>query len=119
MYDEVQARLIGTLLENKLHFPQFRSVKHPNGQAILAHYDQIIKCHQDKGIYSKYTGGRVVQTLGTQLMIKGELLNILSILQEHELFIKDRSSDVNYKVESIKNVLAHIEIPYKAPLYVK
>ncbi len=119
MYDEVQARLIQPLLENKLHFPAFISMNEAEGKRILMHYEKIVQWHQQNGEFSATTGGIVADGLTAQFNIKIELLNILTILQNSGLFVEDKKGAVDYKVESIKKVLSYIEAHYKEVFYVK
>lgn len=119
MYDEVQARFIQPILENKLHFPRFIGIKNMVGKEILIHYERIVQWHQQSGQFSIATGGSVAEGLSAQLNIKVELLNILMILQNNGLFLEDKSGSVDYKVESIKKVLSYIEEHYKEAFYVK
>lgn len=112
-YDAAQVQLIQPVQHGKLIFPRCLPPEHPAFIPVRDSFLDIIKIYEQSSIKHM-----PFDHVTNQLYIKSNLLRILAILTDHDLFLR---SEANYdkRVEEIKKVITYIMENYKEKIYIQ
>jgi AraC-like DNA-binding protein len=113
--DSAQNLLIRPLLSGELAFPAFLTAEHPAFGAVLAEFKAIRRlfCGEASRMQDQYT----VSSIPAQLRTRAALLNILAILEEHQL-LSHTKPESNHRIEALKSVMTYIKENYQEKIYI-
>lgn len=119
MFDSIQGKLIQPLLNGKLKFKTLIFKRESYGKEILHEYKKIVKAYASEGALTQDIEGNHIQNIALQIKVKASMLNILGILYENNLLIREDGKNKDYRVDYVKKVISYIQENYKEKIYIK
>ncbi|WP_294372210.1 AraC family transcriptional regulator [uncultured Clostridium sp.] len=116
--DSVEMKLIQPMLNGNLKLLPVLYVDNKCFKLISSEYEKILNTFQNEGSLSQMVEGNLIEKISSQMKIKAALLNILAILYENGMIIKNNEHR-DYKVEYIKTIISYIKDNYGEKIYIK
>lgn len=117
--DSIQIKLINPMINGNLKLPSIIQIRDQYSKNILCEYKKILEAFKNEGPLSQRVEGNRAEKLSSQMKIKASLLNILGILYENNLILRNNKNEENYKVEYIKIIISYIKKNYGEKIYIK